>query len=602
MTLASAVPTSAPVASRGDIRALEAAGWPSDLPTSTYALLQASAARFGDQPAVSFFLETKSHRRPETLSYRDLLADVTRTANFFGSLGVEPNDVVALVLPNLIETHLCLWGGEAAGVVFPINPLMEAEAISALLRESGAKVVVTLAPFPGADLYDKVVAATASAQVVETIALVDLAPHVRGPKRWAARLAQARMRRRAAPVRKDLKVVDFGRELKRMKGTQLDSGRVIAAEETASIFGTGGTTGSPKVARRTHANEVANAWMSSRMIVSGLTPGSTFFAGLPLFHVNGAMVTGLSAFLLGTHVLIGTPQGFRGTGVIDRFWEIATHHGVTAFSGVPTLFSALLQRPVQGHDLSRLAFGICGAAPMSPELLDQFQRTTGVKVLEGYGLTEATCVAAVHALDGVQKIGSVGLPLPFQAVLIAHPDERGGVERLAGIDEVGAVLLAGPNVFQGYTDARHDRALWVEIAGERWLNTGDLGLVDADGFLWLKGRAKDLIIRGGHNIDPAMIEDAFFSHPAVELAAAIGRPDPHAGEVPVVYVQLKPGVAAGPDALAAHAEARIHERAARPKAVHLIEVMPLTAVGKVHKPTLRQIDAERLNGADAPAD
>ncbi|RZJ82632.1 MAG: hypothetical protein EON88_30095, partial [Brevundimonas sp.] len=354
------------------------------------------------------------------------MAEVTRAANLFHAQGVASTDVVALVLPNLTETHLCLWGGEAAGVVFPINPLMEADAIAALLRESRARAVVTLAPFPGADLYDKVVAALAAAPDVETLVLVDLAPHVRGLKRWAARAVQTGMRRRAVPVRNGLKVVDFGRVLKRMKADRLDSGRTPKPQDTASIFGTGGTTGSPKLARRTHANEVANAWMSSRMIASGLGAGTTFFSGLPLFHVNGAMVTGLSAFLLGTHVLIGTPQGFRGAGVIDRFWEIAAHHRVAAFSGVPTLFSALLQRPVAGHDLSRLAFGICGAAPMSPELLDQFQRTTGVKVLEGYGLTEATCVASVHALDGVQKIGSVGLPLPFQTVRIAILDGRGG--------------------------------------------------------------------------------------------------------------------------------------------------------------------------------
>jgi len=582
---------SAPLESLADIQALEASGWPSDLPGSTYDLLRAAAERFGDAPALSFFLETANHRRPQTLSYRGLLAQVTGAANLFHAVGVGSTDVIALVLPNLVETHLCLWGGEAAGVAFPINPLMDVDAIADLLRESGAKAVVTLAPFPGADLHEKVVAALDAAPGVETLVLVDLTPHVRGPKRWAAKVVQARMRRRSASVRHGLKVVDFARALKRMTMERLESGRIPQPQDTASIFGTGGTTGAPKLARRTHANEVANAWMASRMIVSGLSAGSVFFSGLPLFHVNGAMVTGLSAFLLGTHVLIGTPQGFRGKGVIDRFWEIVAHHRVTAFSGVPTLFSALLQRPVAGHDLTRLDFAICGAAPMSPELLDQFQRTTGVKILEGYGLTEATCVAAVHALDGVQKIGSVGLPLPFQAVCIATLDDKGGVERLAEVDEIGSVLLRGPNVFQGYTDRRHDKSLWVEIDGKQWLDTGDLGLVDTDGFLWLKGRAKDLIIRGGHNIDPAMIEDAFYSHPAVELAAAIGRPDAYAGEVPVVYVQLKPGASADPAELAAHAAGRIHERAARPKAVHLIDVMPLTAVGKVHKPTLRARDA-----------
>lgn len=584
------------LASATDIRVFESAGWPGDLPSSTYALLQEAARRFGDRPALSFFLETTSHRRPETLSYVDLLRQVTRTANLFHALGVGPDDVVALVLPNLLETHFCLWGGEAAGVVFPINPLQEPEAIADVLRASKARIVVTVAPFPGVDLHDKVVKAIETSPAVQSLVLVELAPHVRGLKRVPAQLVQARLRRRSPAPRQGVKTVTFGRGIGAQPGDRLSSGRIIAPTETAAIFGTGGTTGSPKLARRTHANEVANAWMSSRMIQSGLGLGSTMFSGLPLFHVNGAMVTGLSAFLVGAHVLIGTPQGFRGAGVIDRFWEIAEHHRLTSFSGVPTLFSALLQRPVEGRDLNSLAFAICGAAPMSPELLDQFQRVTGVKILEGYGLTEATCVAAVHALDGVQKIGSVGLPLPFQSVRIGMLDADGRLQRTAEVDEVGAVLLRGPNVFQGYGDPRHERGLWVEIGDERWLDTGDLGALDADGFLWLKGRSKDLIIRGGHNIDPAMVEDAFYSHPAVELAAAIGRPDAHAGEVPVVYVQLKPGAVVAVDDLAAHAEGRIHERAARPKAVHLIETMPLTAVGKVHKPSLRQIDAERPAG------
>ncbi|AQR62490.1 hypothetical protein BZG35_13170 [Brevundimonas sp. LM2] len=149
----------APLASVSDIHALEAAGWPTDLPGSTWALLQSAAERFGEAPALSFFLETSGHRRPHSLSYRDLLAKVTGAANLFHGLGVGSTEVVALVLPNLIETHLCLWGGEAAGVAFPINPLMDGNAIADLLRGSQARAVVTLAPFPGADLYDKVVAA-----------------------------------------------------------------------------------------------------------------------------------------------------------------------------------------------------------------------------------------------------------------------------------------------------------------------------------------------------------------------------------------------------------------------------------------------------------
>lgn len=577
-----------------DIRELEAEGWPANLAKSTYELLRHCASRFGDAPAISFFLETATHRQPETLSYIDLLDQVTRAANAFHRVGVGPDDVVALILPNLIETQICLWGGEAAGIVFPVNPLLEAGAITDLLVQAKAKVVVTVAPFPGVDLHDKVVAAVQAAPDVETVVLVELARHVRGLRRWPATILQLRLKRRASVFRPGVKTMTYAHAVQARRGDRLESGREISGSEIASMFGTGGTTGAPKLALRSHANEVANAWMSSRMTMSGLQPDDTVFCGLPLFHVNGAMVTGLAAFILGTRVLIGTPQGFRGAGVIERFWEIAQHHRVTSFSGVPTLFAALLQQPVAGFDLQRLSFGICGAAPMSPALIDRFQETTKVKVLEGYGLTEATCVAAVHALDGPQKVGAVGLPLPFQRVRIGVFDDEGCLLRFAVSGETGSVLLSGPNVFRGYSDSRHEQSLWVNIEGERWLDTGDLGTLDADGFLWLKGRSKDLIIRGGHNIDPAMIEDAFYSHPAVELAAAIGRPDAHAGEVPVVYVQLKPGAQVSLEQLADHAVTRIHERAARPKAVYITEALPLTAIGKVHKPSLRERDATKL--------
>ncbi len=317
------------------------------------------------------------------------------------------------------------------------------------------------------------------------------------------------------------------------------------------------------------------------------------FAGLPLFHVNGAMVTGLAPLFTGGHVLLGTPQGFRGKSVIDRFWEIVAHHRVLTFSGVPTLFSSLLRVSTSAHDLSSLRFAICGSAPMAPELIVQFERATGVKILEGYGLTEATCVAALNPLTGTCKPGSVGLPIPFQEVKIFEEPTQGSDDAMTGTGTSGLVGLRGPNVFQGYLSDSHNAGLWLnDEAGGSWLNTGDLGEIDVEGYLWLRGRSKDIIIRGGHNIDPAIIEDAFFAHPSVALAAAIGRADAHAGEVPVVYVELKPGEQIAADLLQAFAEKQIMERAARPKAVYILPSMPLTAIGKIFKPALRELDLQ----------
>ncbi|MNT05131.1 Short-chain-fatty-acid--CoA ligase [compost metagenome] len=161
----------------------------------------------------------------------------------------------------------------------------------------------------------------------------------------------------------------------------------------------------------------------------------------------------------------------------------------------------------------------------------------------------------------------------------------------AATGETGAVALRGPNIFQGYLSEHHNQGVWLtDTNGEVWLNTGDLGDLDEDGYLWLRGRSKDIIIRGGHNIDPAVIEDAFFAHPSVALAAAIGRRDAHAGEVPVVYVELKPGETISETALMEFANHRIMERAARPKDVRIVPALPLTAIGKVFKPALREID------------
>jgi len=279
-------------------------------------------------------------------------------------------------------------------------------------------------------------------------------------------------------------------------------------------------------------------------------------------------------------------------------------HRINFFSGVPTVYAALLQQPINRRDLSSLEYGLCGAAPMPPELMRGFQERTGLKILEGYGLTEGTCVSTVNPPRGEPRPGSIGLRLPLQAMKAVVVDDAGAYVRDCATDEVGALVVRGPNIFAGYKGAAHDKAPWVDAGdGSRWLNTGDLGRQDADGYFYLTGRKKELIIRGGHNIDPASIEQPLHEHPAVQIAAAVGRPDAHAGEVPVAYVQLKPGADVGEAELMNFLKDRIGERAATPKAIRIIPAMPLTGVGKIFKPELklREIEtalAEALRGAD----
>jgi fatty-acyl-CoA synthase len=274
---------------------------------------------------------------------------------------------------------------------------------------------------------------------------------------------------------------------------------------------------------------------------------------------------------------------------------------------VPTVYAALLQQPIAGRDLGSLEYGLCGAAPMPLELMRSFQERTGLKILEGYGLTEGTCVSTVNPPRGERRLASIGLRLPLQDMKVVLLDDDGAHVRDCAVGEVGVLLIRGPNVFAGYKVAEHNKGLWVDVgvdagsgsgsgagvgADGRWLNTGDLGRQDADGYVYLTGRKKELIIRGGHNIDPALIEQPLHQHPAVLLAAAVGRPDAHAGEVPVAYVQLKPGAHVQESELLSFAREHIGERAAVPKAIRIVPALPLTGVGKIFKPELKLRETE----------
>lgn len=502
------------------------------------------------------------------------------------------------MLPNLPETHFTIWGGQAAGIVCAINPLLEAAAIAELLGAAGATVLVTLAPFPGADLWSRLQPVLGQVPGLRHVVLVSLAAKVPGFKGWAAALMQRREAKRlhgAGGVRAALPahigLHDFHRAVRRQPSDRLVSARVIGGDDLSSYFCTGGTTGTPKIAMRRHRNEVANAWSAAQFFGAGINAGKNLFCGLPLFHVNAVLVTGLLPFSQGAHVILGTPQGYRGDGVVSRFWELVEHHRIHFFSGVPTLYATLLQIPIDGRNIDSLEFGLCGAAPLPVETCNTFQQRTGLKILEGYGLTEGTCVSTTNPPFGARRAGSIGLRIPLQLMKPVLLDDDGRYVRDCAVEEVGVLAICGPNVFAGYKVAQHNKGLWIDTGdGRRWLNTGDLGRQDGQGFFYLTGRKKELIIRGGHNLDPQSIEEPLHRHPAVQLAAAVGRPDPHAGELPVAYVQLRAGASATEDELMAFARQHILERAALPKAIRIIERMPLTAVGKIFKPELKVME------------
>ncbi|WP_336631245.1 MULTISPECIES: acyl-CoA synthetase [unclassified Microbacterium] len=563
------------------------------LPGSTYEALAAGARIDPPAPALSFFLDVAGLRDPVVWTHEELLSDIHRTANALRRLGVQRDDVVAFVLPNLPETHLVIWGAETAGIAFAVNPLLDGAQIAQLLRAGNASWLVTLAPTPGTDVWERVSAAAAQTDSLRGILTVDLVRYA--PE--AQRAALAALAATTGPTIGDVEVRGFAEVIATAPHDRLEF-PPPTSDDVSSYVCTGGTTGLPKIARRTHGAEVYDAWAVQPFVPDAFHTGAAVFCGLPLFHVNAQLVTGLSPWSRGAHVVLGTAQGYRGEGVLDAFWEIVEQYRIRVFSGVPTVFAALLHRSAGDHDVSSIGYALCGAAPMPEELFRAFQERTGVRVLEAYGLTEGTCASSVNPAAR-PRIGSIGLRLPYQRMSVGIFDDDDTFLRFAAPDEPGVLLISGPNVFAGYVDPDHERGLWVEADGARWVNTGDMARQDADGYFWLTGRKKEIIIRGGHNIDPKVIEEPFHEHPAVGLAAAVGRPDAHAGEVPVVYVQLVPGAAATPEGLLASVAPRIGERAAQPRAVRIVDQLPITPVGKIFKPALVRREIEDVCRAAA---
>jgi len=554
------------IATLGDIEQIEKVPLEKRLTAfNTYNLLQQGASINLDGLAISFMLSGEHYANPLSVSYRDFWAQINRTANLFHDMGIGPRDVVSYLLPNLPHTHYVLWGGEAAGIVNPINPLLEPATIREICQAARTKVLVALAEFPGADIWQKVMSIRK-----------DL-PHLRA------------IIRVMGPSDEKEGVYGYDEVIPRYNGNQLDSKREIDPQDMASMYHTGGTTGTPKIAPHTHFNEVAMAYMAR--LAGDLNPGETILSGLPLFHVNGTTVTGSMPFSLGAHVVILSPRGYRDPSIMQNFYKIVEHYRAVTFSAVPTALSVLLDIPKGKADISSLRYAICGAAPLSVELFQRFEAHSGMKILEGYGLTEGTCASAINPLHGERKVGSIGLRLPYQEMKVFMVDEKDQFVREAEPDQIGSICIKGPNVFDGYLEEVHNRGVWPK---KGWFNTGDLGRQDAQGYFWLTGRKKDLIIRGGHNIDPVVIEDPLYRLPGVQVAAAVSRPDPHAGEVPVVYVQLQEKTDLTPEQILDYLKKEIGERAAIPKEVFIIKDMPLTPVGKIFKPVLRRDAIRRV--------
>ena len=547
-----------------------------------FELLSQTADKYPHEKALTFLLKSGPKDPEENFTWAALRERVAQTANLFRGLGVGEKDCVAYILPNCNEAVLTFIAGSTAGIVNPINPLLSPEQIASILRETGTKVVVTLSPFPKTDVAQKVAEAVKHAPNVKTVLEVDLKRYLTPPLSWLIPLLRPKVE-----VKHHAKLLHFDSEVdKQSKSLKwVESGE----DRVAAYFHTGGTTGMPKVAQHRFSGMIYNGWCAEFQVISA---EDTLLCPLPMFHVFAAYPILMTCIASGAHMVMPTPQGYRGDGVFDNFWKLIERYQATFMVTVPTAVAALMQREVNA-DVSTLKYALCGSAPLPVELFKKFESATGVRILEGYGMTEATCLISINPVSGDRKIGSVGLPFPYTDVKIYDCDPKGNVKTECGIDEIGEICVANPGVTIGgtYVEANKNDGLF---ANGTHLRTGDLGRIDAEGFLWITGRAKDLIIRGGHNIDPAEIEDALAGHKAVALSGAIGQPHAHSGEVPCVYVELVDGAMVTDKELLTYLEEHVEERAAIPKYVEIVDELPKTAVGKILKNDLRKLAIARI--------
>ncbi|WP_171101820.1 acyl-CoA synthetase [Ruegeria sp. HKCCD7255] len=557
-----------------------------DLPVTFHQLLSRTAQKFPDHNAISFQLLSGPTDKAETLTWSQLLGKVNQAANLFRSLGVGEKDVVAYVLPNCNETLVTMMGGAVAGIVNPINPLLEPEQIAAILRETGAKVVVTLKSFPKTDVAQKVAEAVRHAPAVNTILEIDLNRYLTPPKSWLVPFLRPKMGDKENLAHADYK--NFNAELNKQPTTLTFADG--AEDRVACYFHTGGTTGMPKVAQHKYSGLIYNGWLGNTLLFD---ENDVIMCPLPMFHVFAVHVIVMAAVSSGAHVIFPTPAGYRGDGVFDNFWKLIERWKVSFIITVPTAISAKMQRPVDA-DISSVKTAFSGSAPLPVELFRRFEEATGVTIVEGYGLTEATCLVSCNPVDGEKKIGSIGIPFPYTDVKILQDGTDGPTE--CGTDQIGEICISNPGVYPGNTYTEADKNVGL-YHFDKYLRTGDLGRFDEDGYLWITGRAKDLIIRGGHNIDPAEIEEALLGHEAVAFAGAIGQPDAHAGEVPCAFVELVDGASATEQELMEYCKVHVHERAAQPKHMTILDELPKTAVGKVFKPDLRKQAITRVYNA-----
>jgi len=556
----------APLRTMADIEAIEQVPLEQRITRWDFALNLLDGCRHKPERA-AFYVTDNGNLDGEIKVWRfvDLEHRAIQIANLLRAAGVGPNDAVAIVSPTVPALFATFLGSLLAARPFPINWMLDAHALTDLIQRADAKVVVALGPTPGFDVYETVCAALT--QMINPPRLFTL--HDPFASSHADDLLTA-----AAAYPQEL---DFVRDTAQRR-------------DIACYVHSGGTTGHPKIVKILHGGMVYRQWAANNGLA--FTPDDVVLSDTPLFHVGGLLVRGLVSTANGNTAVLPSMHGARDKSYLANYWRYVDRFGVTQISGVPTTLSVLAKNPPTGENITSLrSYFATGSTAMSPAIQDRIAEITGARTLQSYGLTENTSHVSLDPRDGEIRRGCSGIRVPYMKVRIVKMGADGDIERECALNEIGMILVGGPGVAGGYLDSAQDRGAFLP---DGYFVTGDLGSIDADGYIRISGRQKDLIIRGGHNIEPALIESALLASPWVAVAAAVGKPDAHAGELPIAYVELHPGAQVSADELLHYAAQHIPERPAVPKEIIFLDKLPLTSVGKPIKHLLQLDAAQRV--------
>jgi long-chain acyl-CoA synthetase len=494
-------------------------------------LIETQAERFGDKAVIRF--------HDEDVTYRQLDERSTRVASALRKLGIHKGDRVCLLMDNGPEFYYVYFGIIKLGAIAgPVNCWWQTGEIQYLLNDSGAAALFVDAPYR---LH---------------------ADRVRGETP-----ALKHMIARGFEADGYLPFDSFLRGEDRLEEVP------IGLDDTSTIVYTSGTTGNPKGVLLSHGNILTNSWQATKL--ADISDRDVVMCFLPLFHVNGLVITGTAPMTVGAQIVL------RKNFSASDFWETVARYRVNIFSGVPTVYQILLATPGSEHvDVSSLRYGVCGAAPMPVEAIRRFEEQFRMIIVEGYGLTEGTAGATANPINGVRKIGSIGIPFEGSEIRIVDEEDR---EVPQG--DVGEITIRGGHVMKGYFNKPEETALALRGG---WLHTGDMAYRDEDGYLFIVDRKKEMVIRGGENIYPKELEGILFTHPKILEAAVIGVPDPIYGEEVQACVVLRPGETLGEEELRDWCRGNMASYKV-PRYVDFRDSLPKNIIGKVLKKELRGI-------------